>query len=172
VGRLEHEKGMDLLLRAFARLVRVQKESSLRIVGAGPQQEQLRSLCRDLDLEGSVHFLGKLEPSALLEEYRRASLFALASRFEAFGVVFIEAMACGLPVVATRAGGPETFIPESAGKVVDKEDVDALYAALQYVGKHRAAYDPVQIRKYALDHFSQEAVAARYTKLIKSLKDD
>lgn len=96
VGRLAHEKGFDLLLKAFAFLLPEFPELRLRIVGVGPEEKPLRALCGVLNLEGCVEFAGFMK-----EPLRGAQIFVLSSRFEGMPNALLEAAACGLPIVAT-----------------------------------------------------------------------
>ena len=100
VAHLYPRKGVDTLLRAFAS---VPGEAHLRIVGTGPERQRLEQLAHTLGLTDRVHFLGHLPFAALVAEYRNATLFALPTEQEGFGIVFLEAMASSLPIVATRA---------------------------------------------------------------------
>ncbi|HEV7487809.1 MAG TPA: glycosyltransferase family 4 protein [Thermoanaerobaculia bacterium] len=105
VAHLYPRKGVDTLLRAFAS---VPPEAHLRIVGTGPERERLKELSHTLGIADRVHFLGHLPFIALVAEYRNATLFALPTEQEGFGIVFLEAMASSLPIVATRvAAVPE-----------------------------------------------------------------
>jgi glycosyltransferase involved in cell wall biosynthesis len=105
VAHLYPRKGVDTLLRAFAL---VTTDAVLRIVGTGPERERLEHLAQTLGLMNRVHFLGHLTFAALVAEYRNATLFALTTEQEGFGIVFLEAMASSLPIVATRvAAVPE-----------------------------------------------------------------
>ncbi|KPL09150.1 MAG: hypothetical protein AMS26_23235 [Bacteroides sp. SM23_62] len=172
IGRLEHEKGMDLVIQAFGRLVNDIPGTSLRIVGKGSQESRLRTLASQVSGRDSIHFLGKLSPGQLLEEFHQAKILAVASRYEAFGVVFIEAMSTGLPVLAARSGGPDTFVTETAGQLVESDSVSAVYDGLKYIYDHYDDYDPASIRQYVEDHFSKEAVMRKYTGLIREICDD
>ncbi len=172
IGRLEHEKGMDLVIQAFGRLVDDIPGTSLRIVGTGSLELELRKMASGVSGAESIHFLGKLTPGQLLEELHLAKILAVASRFEAFGVVFIEAMSSGLPVLASRSGGPETFVPEMAGRLVESNSVSAVYEGLKHIYAHYEQYDPAMIRKYVEDRFSRDAVMRKYTGLIRELCND
>lgn len=105
VAHLYPRKGVDVLLRAFAA---VPGEAVLRIVGTGPERERLEQFARTIGIADRVHFLGHLPYAALAAEYRNATIFALPTEQEGFGIVFLEAMASSLPIVATRvAAVPE-----------------------------------------------------------------
>jgi len=157
VGRLSHEKGHDVLLRAFARIV-VDTPASLTFVGDGPERTSLESLARDLGIESSVEFKGVLLDEALAAEMGAADVFALPSRSEGFGVALIEALATGLPVVATRSGGPQDIVLDGDGVLVEADDVDAFAEGLLSVVDSLDAYDSQSIAVRAARRFSPEAV--------------
>jgi glycosyltransferase involved in cell wall biosynthesis len=134
VGRLVYQKDHDTLLRAFA-LARSRLDASLVLVGQGPLQDELTTLARELGISDRVIFAGwQQNPFAWMAN---ADLFVLSSRFEGFGNVVIEAMACGLPVVSTDcpSGPSEILANGDAGILVPVGDVhamaDAMCAVLQ-----------------------------------------
>lgn len=130
VGRLRYYKGVDVLLRAIARV----PESTLDIVGDGPMAEPWRRLARDLELEARVRFHGEVTDEELLRFYREAQVLALPSsqRAEAFGLVLLEAMACELPIISTELGTGTSWVNRDGetGVVVPPGDDDALGRAL------------------------------------------
>ena len=107
VAHLYRRKRVDVLLRAFARM---RGDAVLRIAGAGPERSRLEALARQLEIVGRVEFLGHLPFAQLVGEYRNAAVFALPSVQEGFGIVFLEAMASSLPIVAARAGAVPEFV--------------------------------------------------------------
>jgi glycosyltransferase involved in cell wall biosynthesis len=129
VGRLYRRKRVQVLLRAAAALRGLIPELEVRIVGNGPCASALHRLAGELNLAGTVTWLGDVSRAGLLEEYNRSSLFCLPSVQEGFGIVLLEAMAAGKPIVAARAGA----IPEVAphGALVKPEDPEALAAAIE-----------------------------------------
>jgi glycosyltransferase involved in cell wall biosynthesis len=124
VCRFYPRKGLDTLLRAAALLGHTIPELKLRIVGNGPQYGRLRRLCAELRLDSVVQWLGDLPLARLAEEYKRADVFCLPSLQEGFGIVFLEAMAAGKPIVAARVAA----VPEVVrhGILVQPEDPEAL----------------------------------------------
>jgi glycosyltransferase involved in cell wall biosynthesis len=129
VGRFYRRKRVEILLRAAAALRGRIPNLEVRLVGAGPCGRQLRRLASELKLDGAVTWLGDVSRSQLVAEYRRADMFCLPSVQEGFGIVLLEAMAAGTPIVAARAAA----IPEAAphGLLVDPESAEALAAAIE-----------------------------------------
>ena len=129
VGRFYRRKRIEVLLRAAA-VARLRiPDLEVRIVGNGPCGPPLRKLSADLKLEGTVAWLGDVSRAQLAEEYNRATVFCLPSVQEGFGIVLLEAMAAGKPIVASRAAA----IPEVAphGSLVEPENPEALADAIE-----------------------------------------
>jgi glycosyltransferase involved in cell wall biosynthesis len=103
VCRFYPRKRLDVLLRAAALLRDLIPELQIRIVGNGPEYKKLQRLCSELRLDSTIHWLGDVRIDALAAEYNRADVFCLPSIQEGFGIVFLEAMAAGKPIVAARA---------------------------------------------------------------------
>jgi glycosyltransferase involved in cell wall biosynthesis len=159
VGTLEPRKGLDDLLHAFAAARRSGFE--LRVGGSGPEAERLESLTRDLGLSDSVTWLGAISRDHVRREMQACDCFVLPSHKESFGVVYVEAMACGRPVIAARSGGPEDFVTPRTGLLVDVGDVNALTEALTCVASEPQRWQPEVIRQHFLSRFSRPAVVDR-----------
>lgn len=129
VGRFYRRKRVDVLLRAAALLKTRLTDMQVRIVGNGPCTPALHALSRELNLGGTVEWLGDVSRAALAEEYNRATVFCLPSVQEGFGIVLLEAMAAGKPIVASRAAA----IPETAptAVLVQPDDAEALAGGLE-----------------------------------------
>jgi glycosyltransferase involved in cell wall biosynthesis len=128
VGRMYRRKRVEVLLRAAAQLRGRIRRLEVRLVGNGPCAAGLQRLARELKLEDTVSWLGDISRSSLATEYNRADVFCLPSVQEGFGIVLLEAMAAGTPIVASRAAA----IPEVAphGVLVDPESPEALMAGI------------------------------------------
>ncbi len=124
VCRFYPRKRLDTLLYAASQLRHTIPQFKIRIVGNGPQYRRLRRICAELQLDGLVHWLGDLPLLRLAEEYKRAHVFCLPSLQEGFGIVFLEAMAAGKPIVAVRTAA----VPEVVrnGILVEPENPEAL----------------------------------------------
>jgi glycosyltransferase involved in cell wall biosynthesis len=128
VAHLYPRKDVATLLKAVTRLP---NDVRLRVVGIGPERARLEQLSRDLGLGGRVAFLGHVAFQSLAAEYRNADVFCLPSRQEGFGIVFLEAMAASLPIVAARAAAvPEIVTDGECGLLVPPGDAEALAFAL------------------------------------------
>ena len=137
-GKLTYAKGVDILLRAVRTYEKARPDTLTLIVGDGEEMRMLRSLAAEIGLK-SVRFLGNVDQNTLRRLYNISDIDVVPSRREAFGLVAIEAMACGLPVVATDQGGLSDFVSESVGALVRPGDpeafADAVAATLGRTGK-------------------------------------
>lgn len=131
VGRLHASKGHDVLVRAIAVLIRDGDDVDLRIVGAGPERGALERLARELGVGDRVLFTGSLSEEEVIAELGEADIFALASHAEPLGVVYMEAMAAGIPAIGTAAGGVGEIITDGVdGLLVPPGDPEALAGAI------------------------------------------
>ena len=121
VGRLIPLKGVDLLLEAFARVIKANPDARLQIIGSGETEASLRELARTLDIAEAVEFTGWLSPAEVARALAASHVFVLPSLRECGGIVMLEAMALGLPVVATRWGGPGTYLDDDVAMLVEPD---------------------------------------------------
>jgi len=128
VCRLYRRKRVDVLLRAAALLRGRVPALEIRIVGDGPERGEFQEVYRRLRLAGTVRWLGDVSPAALAAEYNRCHAFCLPSVQEGFGIVFLEAMAAGKPIVAARAAAVPEVLPH--GLLAEPDDPESLAAAL------------------------------------------
>ena len=161
VGRLSHIKGMDVLIRAFARAFPRDSDVRLVIAGDGPERPLLESLCVDLEIHDRVELVGHVPREQLPTFLRRADLFALASRTETFGVAIIEALASGVPVVATRAGGPSDIVTTDVGWLADPDDVDGFAEALASARRCAPRFDARRLSAIANERFGRTGFVER-----------
>ena len=132
VGTLTPRKGHDVLLTALGTLLH--HDWTLTLAGGArdkPTADLIETLIRDKGLSGRVTLIGEVDSEALAALYDRADLFALASHYEGYGMVFAEALARGLPVIGTNGGATPTTVPSDAGLLVPPGDADAFAQALE-----------------------------------------
>lgn len=129
VGRLVWQKGYDVLLRSMVPVFQRFPEYRLLFVGQGPLEEDLRNLARELGIADRVSFAGVLTQLEIVTALNESALFVMSSVSEGFPKALIEAMACGLPVVATRVGACSSVVAD-AGLIVDPGDSTALATAV------------------------------------------
>ena len=130
MGRHVHQKGFDVLIRAWKELPL--HSHDLVIGGSGTDTEVFRELIGELNLDGSVHLIGRLDRNAVVAHLQHAACFVLPSRHEPFGIVVLEAMAARTPVIATEVGGVPEFVTDGVnGRLVPGNDVNAMANALQ-----------------------------------------
>ena len=141
----------------------------LSIVGDGPELRTCEATIDRLNMRRNVRLLGVLQRTQISEIMQDSKCFVLPSQYETFGVVYIEAMACGLPVIATRCGGPDSFINESNGRLIPVDDETALVSAFKHMLENAEYYDSVKIAQTTAALFSPNSVARAMIKLYKNL---
>ncbi len=150
VGRLasaDAYKGFDLLIESLPLIRRDYPTARLRIVGQGDDQPRLTALATRLGVAGSVDFLGPIDDEALRTEYAACDLFALPSRREGFGLVYLEAMTHGKPCIGARAGGAPEVINDTVGALVEYGNLADLAAAVSDLVRHPR--DSEVVRRHA-----------------------
>ncbi len=172
LSRLCYQKGIDVLLQAWNLVHKQAPQARLIIAGSGPLQTQLERLAQALDILDSVEFVGvQGDVQSLLHQ---SNLAVLPSRWEGMSVAILEAMACGLPCVASRVSGSEDIIQHGVnGLLVEPEDYRGLAEALLTL-----LDDPGLIQKYGHaaratieQHYSIEHITDTYIELYRSVVD-
>lgn len=173
VAHLYPRKNLGVLLKAYARLRDAGTPFQAWVVGEGPCRRAWERLRDALDLKDRVTFLGTIPRRDLLERYRRSAIFCLPSRQEGFGIVFLEAMACGKPVIAARAAAvPETVAEGETGLLVDPEDPTALAHAIEGLLRDpdlRRAMGKAGRRR--VERYRADRVAASFLAMVQSVLD-
>lgn len=173
VGYLIQRKGIELIIQALADVAILHKNVRLRIIGDGPQRKSLETLVSRLGLENRVVFQGFISNDEIQTYYQKAHIFVSMSRSESWGQMYLEAMACGLPVISSKNVGSESIIHEGEfGYLVEQENVQALAEKMVYLIEHpdmiasfgKKARQEVE-EKYDWD----QVIIPQYLELYKSL---
>ena len=156
-------KGVDTLVEALPFILRKLPLAQLRIVGGGDDDPRLRELAERLHVTPAVHFTGIIDDESLGYEYAACDLFALPSRREGFGLVYLEAMTYGKSCLAARAGGAPEVVNEHIGALADYGNIPEIVAAVLDLVRHPR--DPEAIRQ----HLATFAFPAFRTRLAAAL---
>lgn len=167
VGRLSAEKGFAVLVSALVRAHAHGLDFHARIVGGGAEAAHLAQAVRDAGLGAKVELMGALRGPQLAEQYAWADAYVQPSLREGFGVAIVEALATGLPVVATDSGGPSDIVTADIGLLVAPGDPDALADAIVATAGRLGGFDRRGIAQDALDRFGPQAVGEQLVELYR-----
>ena len=157
------DKGHDTLLRAFSTL----SDGKLSLGGDGPYRGRLESLCSQLKISDRVTFLGEVPRGNAASFFQDIDAFVHPSRYETFGIVLVEALASGRPVIATRCGGPNDIVREQDGLLVEVDDSDGLAAAMQEVRTRE--WDGAEMRAGIEERYSKATIRDQLLAIYHSL---
>lgn len=176
ISRLVARKGQDSLIAAMPAVVDEVPDARLMIVGAGPYERALRSMAAGSGVAGNIIFAGSVPFDELPDHYNAATVFAMPARtrgrgldVEGLGIVYLEAQACGVPVIAGDSGGaPETVVDGVTGVVVDGRDAPALASAITSIcaDPERARHMGAEGRRHVVKHWTWEVMGARLRKIL------
>lgn len=165
---LEGEKGMDTLIKAFNKGFK-NTNTKLIIGGEGSQKEELIKLTKTLGIEDKVKFLGALTREEVSYNMRECDSFVLASRYETFGVVYIEALASGKPVIGTYNGGAEDIITNENGILVNIDNVEELSKGMIEMKNNIKKYNSIKIRENCIAKYSEKKITQEIIRIYEEL---
>ena len=162
-------KGLDILLKALNHL----KNENLKVIigGSGKLLPYYMELAKKLNVEDKCEFLGLIPAEKRYEFFKDLDFFILPSRHESFGLVLLEAMASGIPVLATRCGGPEEIVEENTGFLVEKENPESLAKGIQKMIKNLSKFNPIEIRNRVNQKFGKEVFLQKMVEVYNSVLD-
>lgn len=163
------KKGMDILLEAWRDYSVKDPAAKLIIGGGGHAMQKAVEWSRKFGVEQTVEFAGQLSREQVVEQMQACDVFVLPSRYETFGVVYIEAMACGKPVIAVANGGPDDFVTGENGILISADDVEGLKCALRQICGQYESYDVNTIRQCVQNEFSTLAIAKQLDQLYREV---
>lgn len=158
-GNLVPEKNYLKLVNAFSKVEN--KNISLVIYGDGPEEKKIKDLISDLDMEQRIELRHKVPREQLLRMYEEMDAFILVSKQETFGVAYIEALACGLPVIATNCGGPRDFVNSQNGIIVDPNQEEQIIQAISNIASNKYKFDCRHISRETIENFSPMVIAQK-----------
>ncbi|ABR73486.1 RfaG protein [Actinobacillus succinogenes] len=171
VAFLHAKKGFDVLIKAFATVVKTYPQLKLVIGGDGPERAKLESLIKTLDLDNNVTLLGALSRKEVCQLMRESLCFVLSSYIETFGVVVIEALSQGTPVVSTLCGGPESILTEGDGLFVKPGDEKEMAKGILEFLANQDKFDNAQIRQRCIDTYSKKPFVHKLTAVYQDILD-
>jgi glycosyltransferase involved in cell wall biosynthesis len=155
----DSQKNISGILRAAQALSHKRQDFEVIVVGEGEGKENLERLASDLGiLNKFVFFAGRLSEPDLIKHMQRSDFFVLNSNVETFSVACAESLACGLPVVCTRCGGPEDYVNDDVGIMIEPRDDEALLQAMELMVENSWRFDPRKLHDYIESRFSYEVV--------------
>lgn len=169
-GMNTNVKGLDILLRAVAK---IEQPFFLHICGDGTLMPVYKNLAVELGVDSRCKFYGFIDPVQIPGFFEGIHFLVCSSRYETFNVSLIEAMACGLPVVSTKCGGPEDFVSRESGILCEKENAAALAEAVTAMMQEYSRFSPQTLREVA-SRFRPEAIVKKleavYTSAIREFR--
>jgi L-malate glycosyltransferase len=166
-GMGNYRKGLDILIKAVSLLKDL--ELTVHIGGDGKYLSTFKDMAKELDIAGKCIFYGEIKPESIQDFYSKLDFYILPSRDETFGVVVVEAMACGLPVISTKCGGPEEIITQETGMLIEKENPKELADAIRMVAANLDSYNRKAIRDYVLEKYSPDLFVSSLSEVYQEL---
>lgn len=156
-------KGQEELILAFEKAFKGVENAELVIAGKGPLQNKLTLLIKQNNLTSKIKLIGFINRTEVINQLDNCEVFVLPSHYETFGVVLIEALSRGIPVISTYCGGPECIVNESNGILVEPKNVNQLADALLKMYENHNKYDKTALRNNCLSLYGKETF---YKKII------
>ncbi|WP_294371301.1 glycosyltransferase [uncultured Clostridium sp.] len=167
---LEEGKGMENLIKAFSKAFK-DKKAILKIGGDGSLTKKLKEMIKEEHMENQIYLLGALSRDEVAQEMKMCDSFVLASEHETFGVVYIEAMACGKPVIGTYNGGAEDIIRDYNGIIIEKDNVEKLKNALIEMSRDYKTYDKNEIKEKTILSYSEKVLVEKLKGVYKEINE-
>jgi D-inositol-3-phosphate glycosyltransferase len=173
VGRVDDSrKNYSFLLKTFKYLIEKHPRSRLRIVGSISVDSKVVQECINLGISSYVKFLGEISSIDLRKEYENADIFVLTPKQEGLGIVFLEAMSYGLPVVSTKCGGSEGIIQDGVnGYLIEQKDMAGFVGAIENIIESRSTYEKMsyQAGKYIRENHNPKEFSSRFLNIIRAV---
>lgn len=163
------QKNVIGILNAFKKALKKNSGLSLVLVGDGEHKQELQAFVKDHKLEKNIAFKGKLQAEALAALFNKCKALIMFSNYESFGVVIGEALACGLPVISTKAGGLSNVLNKEQGILVEKNNEAQLCEAILTIAEDKVSYDKSVLRNFVTERYSEAVIALELKKLYQDV---
>src|SRR5690554_531246 len=171
-GGLIPRKSMDMLVDSFNIAFKDKKKVKLYIFGEGAERSKLEQMIAEYKLSDQILLMGLRDRKEIAKRMHESDCFVLASKLETFGVAYIEALAAGLPVIATNCGGPEEFVHKDNGILIEVDDTQGLTDAMLKMYNESDKFNRKKISKEIVEKFSPETIANRLTEIYRDVLKD
>ncbi len=165
----DEKKNVSGIINTFTKVAANNKNIELHIIGGGDDEPMLRELAKSTGLNDTQIFMyGRKFNDFVYELMPKMDFYITNSNFETFSVATAEALVNGKPVIVTRCGGPEEFVEEEVGLVIDKSNDEQLEEAMRYMIENYGNYAPEALSEYAKNRFSYEKVGQHFMEIYAS----
>ncbi len=156
-------KSLETLLQALRIVIDQYNISKIRlnIIGTGEYEKYYKDICSNLNLDKYVKFKGYIDNNKIPYELCSSDVLCVSSTIETFGIPIIEAMACGIPCISTKCGGPEEIVNDSNGLLVEVKNPEQFAKAIAYMYNNISKYSSKKIKKYAYDNYDKKVVCKK-----------
>lgn len=170
VGHLIRSKRYDITIEAFSRFHSTYPDSRLIIIGEGVLDSELKQTVKNSELDDAVVFTGRVNNENIGSYYVNADCFVLPSDYETFGVVYIEALSCGVPVIATNNGGANDIVNSDNGIIVECNNIDAVTDAMFEIYRNYGKYNHCLIARTTMDFFGEKSFVERMARIYNDIR--
>ena len=158
ISSLYKHKNVPLILKSFKKFNEDHPKSELKIIGVGLEERTIKTIKEKLKLK-NVFFLGRKTRDQIVNELNKSNVFVLGTKYETFGVVLIEAISMGVPVIVTDCGGSYDIMNEEVGRVTKQNDVEDMYKSMLDVYARYDEFIPQNLRNYSGSKFSEKKLS-------------
>lgn len=168
-GNLLPVKGFDNLIQAFDIAKLPTEKWELNIIGGGKEYDKLQEMIENFGLRQNIHLCGRKSREGVIDTLHKSNVYVMSSRSETFGVAAIEALACGLPIIATECGGARDFVTDENGRLCQIENNVQLSDAISYMFSNYQNYDRQKIAEDCQLRFSSQAIGRQIETIFKQI---
>lgn len=168
-GRLVYGKGYDLLIRAFEELKLPNDSWTLNIIGDGEEKGNLLKQIQQAGLQNNIFLVGQKNKEEIIQMLSNSHIFLMPSRGENFSVAILEALACGLPVIASDCGGARVCISDMNGRIFPVDDVNALKKIIWDIHNKNIIFNNKLISQNCYNHYAPKVIANKLTTIFEEV---